>query len=227
MPSLRANQAEKAVHPMNFGFNSNVRVGETLYHVQTEDRGPSHPFLDTVVYEAGRVIYKKSTSYQDLVALEKTEPDSQKLHEKLAQQHRDVIAELEAGTLPLNLPPNSHPATRPEPTMDGLDVRLINPKTWFASGQATLEIQLRQRSTGREIGGADIDVFLERGKARIPCVQAQADATGRATLTFQMPATAGEGVSLVIRASDDVLYGELRFLLKAKPRDPALTPASK
>ena len=212
---------------MNFGFNSNVRVGETLYHVQTEDRGPSHPFLDTVVYEAGRVIYKKSTSYQDLVPLEKTEANSQKLHEKLAQQHRAVIAELEAGALPLNLPPNARPAARPEPATDGLDVRLINPKTWFASGQATLEIELRQRSTGREIGGGDIDVFLERGKARVPCVQGQTDATGRTTLKFQMPPAAGDGVSLVVRATDDDLYGELRFLLKAKPRDPALAPASK
>jgi hypothetical protein len=212
---------------MNFGFNSNVRVGETLYHVQTEDRGPSHPFLDTVVYEAGRVIYKKSTSYADLVALAKTESISKQLREQLAQQHRDVIAELEAGTLPLNSLPNSHPVTKPEPTMDGLDIRLINPKTWFASGQATLEIELRQRSTGRETGGADIDVFLEREKVRIPCIQARADATGHATLSFQMPATAGEGISLVIRATDGVLYGELRFLLKAKPRDPALAPASK
>jgi hypothetical protein len=212
---------------MNFGFNSNVRTGETVYHVQTEDRGPSHPFLDTVVYEAGRVIYKKSTSYQELVALAKTESISQKLHELLAQQHREVIAELEAGTLPLNSLPNSHPTTKPEQTPDGLDVHLINPKTWFASGQATLEIEVRQRTTGREIGDADIDAFLERGKARIPCVQARVDATGHATLKFEMPATAGEGVSLVIRATDGQLYGELRFLLKAKPRDPALTPASK
>ncbi len=212
---------------MNFGFNSNVRAGETLYHVQTEDRGPSHPFLDTVVYEAGRVIYKKSTSYQDLAALAKTESISQKLREQLAQQHREVIAELEAGTLPLNSLPNSHPAATQEPTPDGLDVRLINPKTWFASGQATLEIQLRQRSTGTEIGGVDLDAFLERGKARIPCVQARADAMGHANLTFQMPSSAGEGMSLVIRATDGVLYGELRFLLTAKPRDPAVAPASK
>jgi hypothetical protein len=212
---------------MNFGFNSNVRSGDTLYHVQTEDRGTSHPFLDTVVYEAGRVIYKRSTSYADLLAMAKIESISQKLHEQLAQQHREVIAELEAGTLPLNSLPNSRPVPTPTPEEDGLDVRFINPETWFASGQATLEIELRQRSTGRENEGADIDVFLEQGKVRIPCVQARTDSSGRATLTFQMPVTAGEGVSLVIRATDGDLYGELRFLVKAKPRDPALAPASK
>ena len=65
---------------MNFGFNSNVRVGETLYHVQTEDRGPSHPFLDTVVYEAGRVVYKLSTSYQDFLNSATPEGLEQQLH---------------------------------------------------------------------------------------------------------------------------------------------------
>jgi hypothetical protein len=212
---------------MNFGFNSNVRSGETVYHVQTEDRGPSHPFLDTVVYEAGRVIYKRSTSYEDFAASAQTETAAQKLHERVAQQHREVIAELEAGTLPLNSQRDSHLPAKPVPAKDGLDVRLMNPKGWFVSGKATLEIALRQRSTGGEIGGVVIDAFLERGKARIPCVQARADATGRATLTFQMPATVGEGVSLVIRATDGLLYGELRFLIKAKPRDPAVAPASK
>lgn len=212
---------------MNFGFNSNVRSGETVYHVQTEDRGPSHPFLDTVVYEAGRVIYKRSTSYEDFVASVQTEATAQQLHERLAQQHREVIAELEAGTLSLNSQRHSHLDAKPVPTKDGLDVRLMNPTTWIVSGKATLEIELRQRSTGKEIGGGDVEAFLEREKARIPCVQARADAAGRATLTFQMPPTAGEGVSLVIRATDGLLYGELRFLIKAKPRDPALAPATK
>ncbi len=55
----------------------------------------------------------------------------------------------------------------------------------------------------------------------------QSDAAGRATLNFAMPSTAGDGTSLVIRATDGSLYGELRFLLKAKPRDPALSPVSK
>src|SRR5579862_7368742 len=83
---------------MNFGFNSNVHVGGAVYHVQTEDRGPSHPFLDTVVYETGRVVYKRSTSYEDFAAAASKEGDlAKQLHERLSQQHREVIAQLEAG----------------------------------------------------------------------------------------------------------------------------------
>jgi hypothetical protein len=212
---------------MNFGFNSNVRCGETVYHVQTEDRGPSHPYLDTVVYEAGRVIYKRSTSYEEFADREKAIDLSKQLHELLAKQHREVIAELEAGTLPLNSQPKTKPQPAPVAANEGLDVRLRNPKTWFESGRATLEIELRRRNSGEEVGSADIEAFLEHERNRTPCVRARGDAAGHATLKFPMPAIASEGTSLVIRATDGSLYGELRFRLKAKPRDPALAPVPK
>src|SRR3984893_15584020 len=88
---------------MNFGLNSNVRVDNALYHVQTEDRGPAHPFLDTVVYVAGRVVHKRSTSYQDFTGgAAEGEALANPLHKRLSVQHREVIAQLEAGTLALN-----------------------------------------------------------------------------------------------------------------------------
>ena len=46
---------------MSFGFNSNVRVGEIVYHVQTEQRGKDAAVIDTVVYLSGRVIHRLKT----------------------------------------------------------------------------------------------------------------------------------------------------------------------
>src|SRR5260370_49939 len=40
---------------MRFGHNSNVTIGEVLYHVQTEDRGATHALIDTTGYYGGRV----------------------------------------------------------------------------------------------------------------------------------------------------------------------------
>ncbi len=125
---------------MNFGFNSNVHARDAVYHVQTEDRGPSHPYLDTVVYETGRVVYKQSTSYEAFAATASHDADfAEQLHERLAQQHRDVIAQIEAGTLALRANPNPRaeapapPSPPPAVTLnDGLDVRLLNPKTWLS-----------------------------------------------------------------------------------------------
>jgi hypothetical protein len=209
---------------MNFGFNSNVRTVDALYHVQTEDRGPSHPYLDTVVYEAGRVVYKRSTNYADFAKTAGSKGVEKQLHERLAQQHHEVIAELEAGTLALNSQAPAHFKTDHVPAGDGLDVRLKNPKSWFESGRASLEIELRRHNSGEEVGNADIEILLEHERDRTSCVRGSTDATGLATLKFSMPATIKEGASLVIRATDGAVYGELRFRLKVKPRDP--TPAS-
>ncbi len=212
---------------MNFGFNSNVHVGEVTYHVQTEDRGPSHPFLDTVVYMAGRVVYKRSTSYEKFASGAKAETLAKKLHERLAQQHRDVIAGLEAGTIPEQPGAKARPVEEETPMYDGLDLRLLNPKNWFAAGEVILEIELLEKNSEHRVGDADMEACLEREKQRIPCAEARTDAKGCATLKFPMPQNITEGSSLVVRGTDGARYGELRFLLKPKPREKNRAPVTR
>jgi hypothetical protein len=210
---------------MNFGFNSNVRVGAALFHVQTEDRGPTHPYLDTVVYLSGRVVHKRSNSYEEFAAgiAEKDLPE--KLHERLALQHRDVIAELEAGTIAIlgQTPPLAN-AVLDEQEME---LQLLNPKAWFADGIVTLEISLSENPSKRKISGAEVQAFIEQEKQRTRCAEARTDSAGLVTLKFPMPADTADGASLVVRATDNILFGEVRFLLKAKSREDAPVPASK
>jgi hypothetical protein len=209
---------------MNFGFNSNVRVGEATYHVQTEDRGPSHPFLDTVVYLAGRVVYKRSTSYEQFVKGIYPGSLEQKLHERLAQQHREVIAELEAGTLSMRSKEKARPAARAAEIQEGLDLRVLNPKSCFEAGAVNLEIELSDKKSKQRVGGAIVAALLEHGKKRIPCAEGETDAEGCATLKFPMPPNLDEGSSLLVRAQEGSRTGELRFRLKSKPRKNAPDP---
>jgi hypothetical protein len=208
---------------MNFGFNSNVRVGDALYHVQTEDRGASHPFLDTVVYKSGQVVFKRSASYEKFASVLEGETLAEKLHEHLAQQHRQVIAQLEAGTLPLHTKEKVELAVAPE----GLDLRLLNPKSWLAAGNASLEIELTKRKTKQRVADADVEACLEYEKTRTPCAEGRTDEKGCATLKFLMPPNAVEGSSLVIRATDGSSTGETRFRLKLKASEKAPAPVSR
>ncbi len=217
----------KAGGLMNFGFNSNVRVGQALYHVQTEDRGPSHPFLDTIVYMSGRVVYKRSTSYEQFAHGVETKDLPEKLHERLAQQHREVIAELEAGTLSVPGKENARPAAEDAGSQDGLDLRLTNPKSLFAAGNVILEIELRRKDTKSPVRDADVQAFLEFEKRRVPCAGVRTDVEGHALLKFPIPPNASDGASLVVRATDGTRYGELRFRLKSKPRDNTPVPVSR
>src|SRR5713226_10682455 len=83
--------------PVNLAFNSNVRIGDTLYHVQTEDRGAGHPFIDTTVYAQGRVMHRRTSNYQDL--LDSAGASEAALKQRVEQQHRSVLEEMHAGKL--------------------------------------------------------------------------------------------------------------------------------
>jgi hypothetical protein len=99
---------------MSFGFNSNVRVGDVVYHVQTEQRGADGAVLDTVVYIAGRVIHRVKTNLSDDLRTGASDGGAQadlrdgearddsalSVGDRVERQHKDVIAQLESGALP-------------------------------------------------------------------------------------------------------------------------------
>jgi hypothetical protein len=82
---------------MLFGHNTNVKVGETVYHVQTEDRGTSHAVIDTMVYQGGRVLHRRANSYADLLPLDAAREEALKL--RVSTQHQAVLNELRTGAL--------------------------------------------------------------------------------------------------------------------------------
>src|SRR5579871_2940594 len=114
---------------MKLGFNSNVEVGAAVYHVQTEDRGLLHPFVDTVVLAGGRVVHRRSSSYQDLLSGQT--PSEAALRRRVEGQHREVVDGLRSGTLAID-----------DPRQSGLALRLCNPTSWLAEGRASLEVEV-------------------------------------------------------------------------------------
>lgn len=214
---------------MSSGFNSNVRVGDAVYHVQTEDRGPAHPFIDTVVYLAGRVVHKRSTDYQKYVrAMSSEKKLAEWLRDRVSQQHREVIAELEARKLPAS--EKEKPAAvsgKGSGGAAGLELNLKNPQTWFSAGQIALEVALSDPTSKQPIGEAEVEAYLEHETHRTPCANARTDASGSATLRFPIPAAVPDGAFLVVRAAHGARHGELRFRLKSKPREDAPAPVAR
>ncbi len=217
---------------MNFGFNSNVRVGDAVYHVQTEDRGPAHPFIDTIVYLSGRVLHKRSTSYEKYVrAMSSEKALAQWLRDRVTQQHREVIADLEAGKFQSVAEKAAAPTAGHGGAQDAakvlLELKLKNPQSWFAAGKMVLEVELTDPNSKSAVADADVQACLEYDTHRTPCAEARTDAHGAAKLQFPMPAEINEGAFLVIRAVDGQRYGELRFRMKAKPRENTPAPVGR
>jgi len=76
-----------------FGFNSDVKHGESVYHVQSEVR-QREQLLETQVFVQGRCIGKSASSFS---SSDREAPSEQQLHELLKLQHREVVEAIRAG----------------------------------------------------------------------------------------------------------------------------------
>jgi hypothetical protein len=217
---------------MLFGHNSNVKVGETIYHVQTEDRGTSHAVIDTMVYQSGRVLHRRANSYADLLPLDHAR--EQALKERVSAQHQAVLDELRSGALKLarqaTPPAAAKPSADGKPKVnaapnaagasDSLVLRLLNPKDWLAGKRATLQILVFQKEDGAVVSGARVTARIE-GAAEPSQYSTATGTDGKAQLAFDMPRLAGTECALVIEGNNGKAVARLHFQLRAKPKVPA------
>lgn len=82
------------------GYNTDIRHNEVVFHVQTEDKGLSNPFIESLVYVGGQVLASKRANYADLLAEGKEEKDIVAL---MDHQHRTMIAAIRHGKLDAKL----------------------------------------------------------------------------------------------------------------------------
>ncbi len=76
------------------GYNTDVRHGDIVLHVQTEDKGVENPFIESVIYVRGQVLAAKRSAYAKLLDEGKGERDIASLME---HQHRTILAAIKAG----------------------------------------------------------------------------------------------------------------------------------
>jgi hypothetical protein len=219
---------------MLFGHNSNVKVGETLYHVQTEDRGTSHAVIDTMVYHSGRVLHRRANSYADLLPLDASREEALKL--RVSTQHQAVLNELRSGVLKL-APPVAPAVTAKPPAAapavvnaakpvasagapDSLVLRLLNAKDWLTGKRATLQVLLFEKVDGAVVPGARVMARID-GAAEPAQYSSATGLDGKAQLAFDMPRLGGGDCALVIEASKGKAQARLHFQLRAKPKVPA------
>ncbi|MGD0841552.1 MAG: hypothetical protein ABSA32_10370 [Candidatus Acidiferrales bacterium] len=226
---------------MSFGFNTNVRVGDVVYHVQTEQRSSEAGALDTVVYILGRVVHRVHTKLQDGGEHEKSPQD---LRERVLRHHQAVVAQVESGAVRAEVaaaPRRSVPraaataATAAAPSAAtasaaatapaALTIRPLNPGAWLkrtvpeapgrpTTASITVEILL---AGGAPAAGATLEARIEWDGVVSAIASASADAAGKAALELPVHRTLPESAVLVLRANTGELRAELRFRMKPKP----------
>ena len=229
---------------MLFGHNTDVKVGEVVYHLQTEDRGTANALIDTTVYCRGRVVHRRTNNYFDLLPLDPAREES--LKKRIAEQHRMVTEEIRSGALRVASPPPSaqdvsatqkslpapsnaeptaartaHPPATAASSGLPLALELLNPKTWLAGKRANLHVSVRRKQSGAAVVGAKIAARVE-GSAQPQEFTASTNADGHAQLEFDMPQLSSTEPALVIEAAHAGEKAQLKFQLKARPRVPVV-----
>jgi hypothetical protein len=208
---------------MLFGHNSNVKAGDTTFHVQTEDRGTTNALIDTTVYFKGRVLHRRTNNYFDLLPL--NADGEQALKQRLDEQHRAVVEEIRTGTLHLSLPQetrlSSAASSSSVPAVPKvLTLVLINAKSWLTGKRATLDVSVQNRDSGEAVNHARVVARID-GSTDSNEFKTETGIDGRAQLEFDMPKLSGPEPALVIEAFDGDAKGHLRFQLRARPKVPA------
>ena len=188
-----------------FGFNTDAKVGDTVYHVQSEAR-ENDLLLQTQVWVKGQCIGKRASSYAE----RSVQPNFSKeeMHELLKQQHRMVLE-----------------AVREERAKDifcddgevqdvnagGLSIRWLNSTVTFPTSPAMLKLQVLLHH--QPFDGALVTSRLEfTHDARIHS-QSISEADGTAELEIEMP----EGTAdfpVLVRAKNEEKSVTRKFRLK-------------
>jgi hypothetical protein len=205
---------------MVFGHNTNLKLGDVTFHIQTEDRGETHALIDTTVYYRGRVLHRRTNTYTDLLPM--NEDREQALRLRLDDQHHTVIEEIRSGALQLSVPQDppkaaakpAEVAAPAEPKI--LTLEVTNPRSWLSGKRAKLQVMVRG-DDGAPVSGAQVKVDFE-GSEGASTFYGQTGAQGETLIEFELPRIVSAEATMVIGAENQSARGQLRFALRAKPR---------
>jgi len=196
---------------MSSGFNTDVRVGDRVFHVQTEDRGPAHPSIDTAVYQSGRVLLRRSSSYEQLAA--SAGFSAEELRQRVEDQHRAIIEGLRSGALNAEIAAALHPVS-PAP---GIQVQLLNPGSWLSAGSVSLDVEIIRLADRQPEAGAQVEALIE-GALRDSRHSGTCDEQGRVKIQFPLPPLGKGDLALVIQAQAKAGKDEIRFSMRTRDK---------
>jgi hypothetical protein len=191
---------------MIFGFNTDIRHEDTIYHVQSEAREGEH-LLQTQVFVKGRCIGKRAVPYGSSAAEGKTnalndsqdrDKDQDKDREKMLRElHREVLDAIRGGKLDSIFDKRETPETLA--AVKELDLEWTNAGSVHASGALTM--RLRVTEGGVTVEGARLTLRFARPDAAPYYAQVLSDAKGSAEMNVQVDEKSLAESSVLVQAS--------------------------
>ncbi len=180
---------------MIFGFNTDVKHDDTVYHVQSEAR-EGEMLLQTQVFVRGRCVGKRANSYADKVAAGSNFSDQQK-EQILRDQHRLVLDSIRDGRLSDILDKRDTPETLA--AIKELDLQWLNAGS--AHSERNLIMRLRVTESGSGVQGARLTVRFARPDAAPFYTQVVTDPAGDAEMKIEVDESALPDSSVLVQAN--------------------------
>jgi hypothetical protein len=200
---------------MSSGFNTDVKVGTYVFHVQTEDRGPNHPIIDTVVYQNGRILHRRASNYEQ--GGDAAPYTADELRRRVEEQHRAVIEALRSGALDAEFASAEAATQASRPS--GIQVQLLNPGSWLSAGKVSLELEVSRKADRQPQVGAEVKAVIE-GALDGGSHSGTSDDQGRVHIQFPLPPLGKGDLALVIQARAEAWKDEIRFAMRTRTKSP-------
>ena len=191
---------------MIFGFNTDVKHGDTIYHVQSEAR-EGELLLQTQVFVRGRCVGKKATSYGSKGG-EAQVGDSQK-EQLLREQHRLVLDAIREGKLDNVL---DHPEPEVLATVKELDVQWLNSESVHSNRNLTMQLLVTEG--GAAASGARLTFRFARPGGTPFYTQAVADSGGAAEIKIEVEEAELPDSTLLVQINQEGRTATRKFVLR-------------
>ena len=220
------------------GHNTDVQYGDVVLHVQTEDKGQSNPYIESLIYYGGQVVVATRASYADLLQNGKGDDEIMAF---MDHQHRMMIKSIQSGKFDEKIRvflPDKPKMAPVEARVDlagdsarTLDQVILEYLTSEAEQEQLLlvleeevelkvgiaaDLALRARSSknGQPIAGATVSIKMIStfGGPRTLGL-GETDDEGFLRVPIEIPSVDRGTAALIISASSDIGQAELKHLL--------------
>ncbi|MFZ1376398.1 MAG: hypothetical protein WAS25_07380 [Geothrix sp.] len=210
------------------GYNTDVRHGNRVFHVQTEDKGLSNPKIETLIYVGGEILDSYRSSYEDLIA---APPITESvIQSRMDEQHRAVIRDIKNGKYDLTPPDlleqqafNDRPLDQAileflqqEGDVDTLELVLNQPLKPAFGNLFRVQVLARLCQSQSPVAGAEVAVKLVSSlKKATGLLSGRTGADGLFTGEVQLPPSQPGQCAVVVSCTSDQGFDEVKATVVA------------
>jgi hypothetical protein len=179
---------------MIFGFNTDVKCGDLVYHVQSEAR-KAEQLLQTQVFVRGRCLGKHAVSYAEQAARADFSEDV--MHELLKEQHRRIVEATRDGQVAsvIQVTDPAAAAAAAPASHTSIQGGLAINKVSSSVQEGAVVLKFAITDGGHPVAGAELAARLEHPAAAPLESKSTTGADGAAEVTFAVTrAVLAEGV---------------------------------